>query len=152
MAPPLALIFGEVLLGGILIDHGVKDVKAALPGGSDDNTSDASSTAPGGAQPPAAIQAEVEKLSSEHGWGEADVQDWLNVIGAEDSTGNLTIQNPSSGAYGIAQFIDGPSEYAQYGGNADSLSGELTAMANYIQQRYETPVAAWAHEQEYHWY
>jgi hypothetical protein len=34
MAAPLALIFGEILLGGILIDHGVKDVKGALGSGS----------------------------------------------------------------------------------------------------------------------
>ncbi len=62
-------------------------------------------------------------------------------------TGNsLTATNPSSGAYGLAQFINGPSEYAQYGGNSTTAVGQITAMLNYIEQRYGNPAAAWAHE------
>jgi hypothetical protein len=38
MGAPLALIFGEALLGGILLDHGVKDVKASLGGASSSST------------------------------------------------------------------------------------------------------------------
>jgi hypothetical protein len=68
-------------------------------------------------------------------------------------TGNsLTATNPTSGAYGMAQFILGPSEYAQYGGNATTYIGQAVAMANYIKSRYGTPAAAWSHEQALNWY
>ncbi len=65
---------------------------------------------------------------------------------------SLTAQNPTSGAYGMAQFINGPSEYAQYGGNSTTAAGQAVAMVNYIAQRYGTPAAAWAHEQAFGWY
>jgi SLT domain-containing protein len=61
-------------------------------------------------------------------------------------------QNPSSGAYGIAQFINGPGEYAQYGGSSGSASGQIAGFLDYIIQRYGNPEAAWAHEQAFHWY
>jgi hypothetical protein len=65
---------------------------------------------------------------------------------------NLTAKNPSSNAYGMAQFINGPSEYYQYGGDPNTAAGQATAMLNYIAQRYGDPIAAWAHEQNYGWY
>jgi hypothetical protein len=65
---------------------------------------------------------------------------------------NLNAKNPSSGAYGMAQFINGPSEYAQYGGNATTAAGQAIAMVNYIAQRYGNPANAWAHEESYGWY
>jgi hypothetical protein len=65
---------------------------------------------------------------------------------------SLTAKNPSSGAYGMAQFINGASEYAQYGGNASTAAGQAKAMVAYIAQRYGTPEKAWAHEQSYGWY
>jgi len=96
------------------------------------------------------IIAAIKAFNSAWGSGQ-QLTCWLNVIAAE-SSGNLTAQNPSSGAYGIAQFINGPSEYATYGGNATTVQGQITAMGNYISQRYGTPCAAWAHEQSSHWY
>jgi hypothetical protein len=93
----------------------------------------------------------VRQASARHGWSGTQVQDWLNVINAE-SGGSLTITNPSSGAYGLAQFIQGPSEYYTYGGDPHTMAGEVTAMGNYIAQRWHTPAAAWANEQSQHWY
>jgi hypothetical protein len=104
-----------------------------------------------GSPPPGALQI-IGSLARQHGWSSSMVQDWLSVIGAEDGSWSLTATNPTSGAYGIAQFINGPSEYYTYGGNPNSLSGQLTAMANYIAQRYGNPAAAWAHEVAYHSY
>lgn len=92
----------------------------------------------------------VTQLAGRFGWS-GQVQDWLNVI-SKESGGSLTATNPSSGAYGIAQFINGPGEYAQYGGNATTMSGQLLAMGNYIRGRYGNPAAAWAHEVAYNWY
>lgn len=95
--------------------------------------------------------AELTAIGAAHGWSGQEISDWLNVINVE-SGGNPNAVNPSSGAAGIAQFINGFSEYTQYGGSASSVTGQLTSMANYIAQRYGTPSAAWAHEQSNHWY
>jgi hypothetical protein len=75
-----------------------------------------------------------------------------NYVEMREAGYNLTARNPSSGAYGVAQFINGPSEYAQYGGNVNTAGGQFTAMYNYIRQRYGNPVAAAAHEQAFNWY
>lgn len=76
----------------------------------------------------------------------------FNAVEMREAGYSLTAQNPSSGAYGLAQFINGPSEYYQYGGNPYTAAGQLIAMFNYIRQRYGTPAGAWAHEVNYGWY
>ena len=63
----------------------------------------------------------------------------------------MTARNPS-GAYGLAQFLYGPGEYFQYGGDPNTALGQLTAMMNYIAQRWGSPAAAWANEAAHHWY
>jgi hypothetical protein len=65
---------------------------------------------------------------------------------------NIHATNPTSGAYGLAQFINGPSEYYQWGGNPNSAAGQLAGMFNYIRSRYVTPAAAAAHEAAFNWY
>lgn len=89
-------------------------------------------------------------LLGRYGWS----SQWaaLNSVAMAESGWRLTARNPSSGAYGIAQFINGPSEYYQYGGNPNSIGGQVTAFLNYIRQRYGSPNAAWAHESAFHWY
>ena len=76
----------------------------------------------------------------------------LNNVAMRESGWSMTAQNPTSGAYGIAQFINGPGEYYQYGGNPNTLVGQLTAFFNYIRSRYGNPGNAWAHELAYGWY
>jgi hypothetical protein len=93
----------------------------------------------------------ITRLAGAHGWGASDIQAWLSVINRE-SGGNMRAMNAKSGAAGIAQFIQGYSEYAAYGGSAGSIAGQLTAMANYIAERYGTPVGAWASEESRGWY
>jgi hypothetical protein len=95
----------------------------------------------------------AQQLAAKHGWGASEIQAWQQLEGIEDGSYSLTARNPS-GAYGLAQFINGPGEYAQYGGNASTIVGQLTGMANYIAQRYTTPSAALAHElaNNPHWY
>jgi len=92
-----------------------------------------------------------QKVAAAKGWGAALLADWVNVEMREAGF-SLTATNPTSGAYGMAQFIQGASEYAQYGGNSGTYIGQAVAMANYISQRYGTPAAAWAHEQSMNWY
>jgi hypothetical protein len=95
--------------------------------------------------------ASLQSLAKARGWDQNEVNSWLRVIQME-SGGSTTAQNPKSSAYGIAQFINGPSEYAQYGGDANTQAGQLTAMANYIKQRYGTPSAAVAFHLQHNWY
>ena len=94
---------------------------------------------------------ELTQIGKLHGWTGQQIADWASVCRSE-SNGTVTDTNPSSGAYGIAQFIDGPSEYAQYGGNANTVAGQLVAMANYIAQRYGNPSAAWSWHLAHNWY
>ena len=97
------------------------------------------------------VEALMKQMAAARGWTGAQWTDLYNVEMAEAGF-NMNATNPSSGAYGLAQFIGGPSEYAQYGGNSSTASGQITGMLNYIAQRYGTPSAAWAHEQAYGWY
>src|SRR5487761_1839969 len=95
--------------------------------------------------------AALQSAAAKKGWTGAQWAALVNVEMAEAGF-NIHAQNPGSGAYGLAQFISGPSEYAQYGGNSVTAAGQAVGMVNYVAQRYGTPEAAWAHEQAFHWY
>jgi hypothetical protein len=102
--------------------------------------------------PPGSWKQVASALAQRHGWGPSEVAAWYGVEQREDGSLSLAATNPSSGAYGLAQFINGPSEYYTYGGNPGTIVGQLTAMANYIAGRYGTPSAALAHEISNNWY
>ncbi|HET9968990.1 MAG TPA: NlpC/P60 family protein, partial [Streptosporangiaceae bacterium] len=96
------------------------------------------------------LQAIAMSLLKQYGWG----NQWnsFNSLEMAEAGWNMTAQNPHSSAYGLAQFINGPSEYFQYGGNPSTGLGQLTAMMNYIGQRWHDPNGAWANEAAHHWY
>lgn len=147
--PNAALAFGALMGGAVIISYGVKSTKTALtnnasaPAGQSGSGTVAVSGTPGKTYG-LISQAMLEAIGKSHGWNQAEIDNWWNIIRSE-SNGTLTDTNSSSGAYGIAQFINGPSEYATYGGNANTVLGQLTAMANYIAQRYGTPSNAWSY-------
>lgn len=118
-------------------------------------TTGASSGSTGNTPAPSGItgsnEAILKQVAAQHGWTGSQWTCLYNVEMAEAGF-SLTATNPKSGAYGMAQFINGPSEYAQYGGNSTSALGQAVGMCNYVAQRYVTPCAAWAHEQQYGWY
>lgn len=162
-----ALGFGVLFAGGILLTKAVTgssfaDIVSGHPGSI--STTGQNLLASGvagagqslsGASTPTATgkvtAADLQQIGAKHGWTGQQISDWMNVINQE-SGGNPQAVNKSSGAAGIAQFINGFGEYATYGGSASSVTGQLTAMANYIAQRYGNPSAAWAHEQANSWY
>jgi len=152
----LPIVALAVIGGGIVIYYGTRSVSTAFasPASSSGAVSPSGSpaTTTTSSPAPAEVSAGVTQIAGEHGWDASEITAWLAVIADEDASGSLTATNPSSGAYGIAQFIDGSGEYSTYGGSADTLIGQLTAMANYIEQRYGTPSAALAHENALHWY
>ncbi|HWD76346.1 MAG TPA: phage tail tip lysozyme [Solirubrobacteraceae bacterium] len=163
---PLVLGFVALLGAALLLTSAVTDASFAdvihgkagqiykSPSPSSSSTTPAASsptTTPTPSGPAGSLTGEVGQIAKKKGWNATQIADWLKVISRE-SGGSLTAKNPTSGAYGIAQFINGPSEYATYGGDSTTLTGQLTAMANYITQRYGNPSAAWAHELSAGWY
>jgi hypothetical protein len=109
----------------------------------------AASTAAGGAA--GVVQKLMQQMAAARGWTGAQ---WnaLNAVEMREAGYNMRARNPGSGAYGLAQFINGPSEYATYSGNVNTASGQITGMLNYIAQRYGTPARAWQHEMSFGWY
>ena len=96
------------------------------------------------------IQALAYQIAKTRGW--ANQWGAIQAVEMAEAGWNLRARNPSSGAYGIAQFINGPSEYYQWGGNPNTAAGQIVAFYNYIASRYGTPAAAAAHEARFHWY
>lgn len=164
---------GSIAAGAIFMYAGIKGysipntIKALITGktpagqtqatavsGSVQTTADTTSTGSGNQSVPSGTsgsnEAVMQQVAATFGWTGSEWTALYNVEMAEAGF-SLTAQN-ASGAYGMAQFINGPSEYAQYGGNSTTAAGQATAMCNYIKQRYGTPSAAWAHEQTFHWY
>jgi len=96
------------------------------------------------------VMATMHAMANAAGWG----NQWgdLNYLEMREAGYNLRAVNPSSGAAGIAQFINGFGEYYQYGGNPNTAVGQITGFFNYIRQRYGNPSNAAAHERAFNWY
>ena len=157
----LALAMGALLAGAVVIDYGVKAFKGATGASGSSTTAPGIATSGGNITPSTdagigggslsnvvggtvvgdVTTAMLDTIGAAHGWTSQEISDWAQVIKLE-SNGTITDTNSQSGAYGIAQFINGAGEYAQYGGNSTSVIGQLTSMANYIAQRYGNPSKA----------
>jgi hypothetical protein len=75
----------------------------------------------------------------------------LDRLWTRESGWNNLARNPSSGAYGIAQFLDGT--WAGVGGTKTSdPTLQIRYGLAYITNRYGSPVNAWAHETSAGWY
>lgn len=125
-------------------------------GSSSSSGSSGSSSTSGAATVPPTSSGNVRQAlinaAKQKGWTSAAELSALDYVEMREAGYNLTAQNPTSSAYGIAQFINGPSEYYTYGGNPNTADGQAVAMVNYIAQRYGDPIAAAAHERQFNWY
>jgi transglycosylase-like protein with SLT domain len=75
----------------------------------------------------------------------------LNQLWQRESGWNPNAQNPSSTAYGIAQFLN--STWAGTGiAKTSDPYRQIDAGLVYIQKRYGTPCKAWAFWQSHKWY
>lgn len=77
---------------------------------------------------------------------------FVNLVMAESGF-NRFADNPSSGAYGIAQAL--PATKYPFAGQAAGGShagAQLAWMFDYIRSVYGNPVNAWGHEMAFHWY
>ncbi len=93
----------------------------------------------------------ARSMLSSYGWGQ-DQFGCLDSLWMKESGWNASAMNPSSGAYGIPQSLPG-SKMASAG--SDWQSNPATQIRwglGYIDGRYGSPCAAWAHSQAVNWY
>ncbi|AKY03808.1 hypothetical protein AVT29_gp53 [Streptomyces phage Amela] len=91
-------------------------------------------------------------LAAERGWTGAEWEA-LEELWTNESDWNPDAQNPTSTAYGIAQFLD--STWAGYGiAKTSDPERQIVAGLRYIEARYGTPSKALAfwHGRYPHWY
>ena len=90
-----------------------------------------------------ANQALAKQLAASYGWSTGQQWDDLNNIVMAESGWCNTAQNPSSTAYGIAQFLN--TTWAEVGlTKTSSPTSQINGMLQYIKQSYGTPSAAWS--------
>jgi TP901 family phage tail tape measure protein len=91
----------------------------------------------------------MAKIAQAKGWS---LSDWRSLV-QKESGGNPNARNPSSGAYGLGQFLGATARsYAKYGALSSDGSDQIRAMAQYISDRYGTPSAALAFHNANNWY
>ena len=96
-----------------------------------------------------AIKAYAKKMLGKYGWG-AEQFSPLNKLWTKESGWRTNADNPTSSAYGIPQMMlsvhDVPKDYKT------NPYTQVKVGLNYIDDRYGSPSAAWAHSQKVNWY
>jgi SLT domain-containing protein len=92
-----------------------------------------------------------KRMASALGWGKGQQWQALNQLWTRESNWRNTAQNPSSTAYGIAQFLDSTWKGTGYKKSSNPVI-QISAGLLYIKHRYGSPLAAWQHETQYGWY
>jgi hypothetical protein len=96
-------------------------------------------------------QQTAEQMLGQYGWSSSQFS-CLDPLWTQESGWNVYAENPSSGAYGIAQALPG-SEMASAGSDWESdAATQIRWGLTYIKGRYGSPCAAWAHEEADGWY
>jgi transglycosylase-like protein with SLT domain len=93
----------------------------------------------------------AQQMLASYGWPGSEFS-CLYPLWYHESGWDPSAENPSSGAYGIPQSLPG-SQMASAG--ADWQTNPATQIKwglEYIQDKYGSPCAAWAHEQSSNWY
>lgn len=98
-----------------------------------------------------ANQAIARVLAAPYGWSAGTQWSDLVSLWNRESGWSSSAQNPTSTAYGIAQFLDTTWATVGYAKTSDPAV-QIAAGLKYIRQRYGSPTAAWAHEQSAGWY
>lgn len=96
------------------------------------------------------VVQQVQEVFKRHGWtgDQWDAASW--IIGKE-SGWNPNISNPSSGAYGLFQFL-GATKDKYLPGPDYSVPTQADAGARYIRDRYGNPIAAKGFWEQNNWY
>lgn len=97
------------------------------------------------------VQAQAQQAFARYGWGTGAEWDAASWIIGHESGWNPTAVNPSSGAFGLAQFLGSTKDL--YLPNDDPNPGvQADAMARYIRDRYGDPIAAQAFWKSHNYY
>lgn len=107
--------------------------------------------APGGGTTAASAQAIAQSMMSSYGWNDSEFH-CLVSLWQRESNWNYQAQNPSSGAYGIPQALPGSKMGSVAADWATNPATQITWGLGYIQGRYGSPCAAWAHSNSVGWY
>jgi hypothetical protein len=163
---------GYVAVGGLILYSGIKGAslsdtaKAVLSGNLTLSNSEPIGTAPSSpAATPAAgdtgaangtaaeNQTLAKSIATQMGYSSWTTgqtwSDWVSLWNQESGWSG-TAQNPTSTAYGIAQFLD--TTWEPYGPKTSDVSLQIKYGIEYIADRYGSPVMAWAHEESNNWY
>lgn len=97
------------------------------------------------------VQDQVRQAFSRYGWGDGDEWAAAAWIIAHESSWNPTAVNPTSGAFGLAQFL-GSTKDQYLPDNNPNPGVQGDAMARYIRDRYGTPKAAQQFWMAHNWY
>ena len=107
------------------------------------------STVGGGSS--SANQALAKKMAQQmYGWSGSQWTGGLLPLWTQESGFRADAQNPTSTAYGIAQFLN--STWGKYGPKTGNPGLQIKYGLEYIHDRYGNPVSAEAHERAYNWY
>lgn len=97
------------------------------------------------------IVDQVREAMAAYGWDQGDQWAAVDWIISHESSWNPTARNPSSGAFGLAQFLGSTKDQYLPDENPNPrIQGD--AMARYIRDRYGDPLAAKRFWQENNWY
>jgi cell wall-associated NlpC family hydrolase len=91
-----------------------------------------------------------QKEAAAYGWNTGTQWADLVKLWNQESGWSNTAQNPSSTAYGIAQFLN--STWAAYGPKTSNAGLQIKYGLEYIKGRYGNPSSAWGHEEAFNWY
>lgn len=122
---------------------------AGAPGGGGAPTGDTSAHS----QSAASNQAIGRMLAAKYGWGSGPEWDALVSLWNGESGWSNTAQNPTSTAFGIAQFLDSTWAGTGFGKTSDPTI-QIEAGLLYIKARYGSPSAAYSAwlSRNPHWY
>lgn len=87
----------------------------------------------------------------QYGWSGAQWE-CLQLLWTQESSWNYRAENPSSGAYGIAQALPATKMNSIARDWRVNPVTQISWGLRFIQRNYGSPCSAWDHEQGYNWY
>ncbi len=112
---------------------------------------EAASAAPAPAPAPSAPAGSYQEYALAQLGGDGGQFSCLENLWGKESGWNPDAQNPTSTAYGIPQFLDSTWAGTGVAKTSDGYR-QIDAGLIYIQNRFGSPCAAWAHSQAKGWY
>lgn len=92
----------------------------------------------------------MNQAAAKYGWGTGSQWSALYALEMSEAGFNNLAQNPSSTAFGMGQFLD--STWSGYGPKTSNPTLQAKYMMEYIKNKYQNPVNADRHENQFHWY